>query len=419
MNDHDTVSMSEPRRALCVSIHDVAPATWSDCLRLYDAVRAIADIPITWLVVPCFHGSSAASVALDAMLERQRARGDELALHGYTHRDDAPTGLSLRDFVLRHLYTKREGEFAAIGTPSARARIDMGLAWFAQRGWHPAGFVAPAWLLGDQAWRALLDYPFAYTTTYRRFYVLPGRGAGNNACMDGGICTGSRFTAGEGATTNSSTRAGADTGTCGIPGLRQEPFRERGSDSASALAPAFALASDFAPAQAPAAAQAAAPALASDSTPAPAPAPAPALASDSTPASASSSAPVLASDSTTASASASASVSGSRTGTRIISAPALVYTARNRAGRLLSPAAMTLTARCYAAGPLLRLALHPRDARHPALLRHMQALLAELLHTHQPMTKGAFAASMAARDHSTKMAHSTSGSVLWSAYGGQ
>jgi predicted deacetylase len=41
-----------PTRRLCVSIHDVAPATWTECRTLLEAVAAVADIPLTLLVVP-------------------------------------------------------------------------------------------------------------------------------------------------------------------------------------------------------------------------------------------------------------------------------------------------------------------------------------------------------------------------------
>ena len=38
-------------RTLCVSIHDVAPATWPDCQRVIAAVHAVAPIPLTLLVL--------------------------------------------------------------------------------------------------------------------------------------------------------------------------------------------------------------------------------------------------------------------------------------------------------------------------------------------------------------------------------
>jgi predicted deacetylase len=232
---------------LCVSIHDVAPATWSECLRLRDAVRAVAGIPLTWLVVPYFHGRLQASPAMEAQLGAALARGDELALHGYTHIDLEPDSGALGSRFLRAVYTQREGEFAALGEGQARQRIELGLDWFAQRGWSPAGFVAPAWLLSEGAWRALRGFPFEYTTTFSRFHLLP----------DG---------------------------------------------------PA-------------------------------------------------------------------------------VFSPSLVYTARNRAGRILSPLAADATAALLGRAPLVRLSLHPRDARYPELLRHAQRLIERLLATRVAVTK--------------------------------
>jgi predicted deacetylase len=159
---------------LCVSIHDVAPATWSDCLRLVQAIRAVADIPLTWLVVPHYHFRPERSASMEAGLDAALARGDELALHGYSHLDTEANGGGLRARFLRNVYTRREGEFAALGYDEARRRLDLGLAWFAARGWTPAGFVPPAWLLGEGAWQALRESPFAYTTTFSHFHCLGG-----------------------------------------------------------------------------------------------------------------------------------------------------------------------------------------------------------------------------------------------------
>jgi len=259
--DDERGELARARPALCVAIHDVAPATWPSCVRLLQAVRAVADIPLTWLVVPRFHDNPARSAACESTLDTLLAEGHELALHGYTHLDPAPQDGPLPSYLVRNVYTQREGEFSAIGTDEARRRIELGLGWFRQRGWCPAGFVAPAWLLGEAAWQALREYPFAYTTSYSRFYLLPGR--------------------------------------------------------------------------------------------------------------------------------------------RSVLAPALVYAARNRAGRLLSPPAVSLMATLLRGAPLVRLALHPRDAAHPALLRHAQRLLAHLLEAREPLTKSAFAARAGGRLTST------------------
>jgi uncharacterized protein len=248
-------------RALCVAIHDVAPATWPECLHLLHAMRAVADFPISWLVVPRYHHSPRRSPACETMLESLIGQGHELVLHGYTHLDTAPMGKhGLRRWV-RTVYTQREGEFAAMGEADARRRIELGLAWFRERGWPVTGFVAPAWLLGPQAWPVVAEHPFVYTTTYTGFHLL-------------------------------------------------HPVRTQ-------------------------------------------------------------------------------------------LAPALVYAARNRCGRLLSPPAATLLAALLSRAPLVRLALHPRDAHYPALVRHAQSLVETLLRTRTAVTKTDYARQLAGIDAAT------------------
>ncbi len=166
----------DDRPALCVSIHDVAPITWDDCARLAQAVRAVADLPLTWLVVPQYHRAGGDAARMEAGLERALARGDELALHGYTHLDTAPRGPGLGERFLRGAYST-EGEFAALPAIEAARRIQRGLDWFAERGWPVCGFVPPAWLMGEGGWQALRAFDFDYTTTFTRFYLLHG-GAG-------------------------------------------------------------------------------------------------------------------------------------------------------------------------------------------------------------------------------------------------
>lgn len=238
-------------KSLCVSIHDVAPSTWPDCERLLQAVQAVADIPLTLLVVPRFHGEEATPREYERCLDTLLAQGHELALHGYRHLDDGPPRRDMRSRFLRTVYTQREGEFTAIDTEEAKRRIELGLAWFRQRGWPVAGFVAPAWLLGQGGREALTGFPFEYTTTFSRFYVLPSW--------------------------------------------------------------------------------------------------------------------------------------------QSVLSPSLVYTARNKIGRLASPRWADLLSVFLESSPLVRLSLHPRDARYPKLVRHAQDLLERLLISRQPLTKLAFA----------------------------
>lgn len=157
--------------ALCVSIHDVAPATWDDCARLADAMRDVAGIPLTWLVVPYYHRGGGELARMEAGLERALAAGDELALHGLTHLDTAPRGRGMAERFLRGAYS-HEGEFAALDAGEAARRIQLGLDWFGARGWPVHGFVPPAWLMGEGSWQALRTFEFDYTTSFRRFYLL-------------------------------------------------------------------------------------------------------------------------------------------------------------------------------------------------------------------------------------------------------
>jgi hypothetical protein len=238
-------------RWLCVAIHDVAPQTWDACLVLEQVVREVADLPLTWLVVPRYHagldGESGWTPDHMRALDRRTLRGDELVLHGYTHSDEAPLTGPLRERLLRAGYTRREGEFSALGREEAQLRIRLGLEWMASQGWQSAGFVPPAWLMGADAWAALQEFRLAYVTTYRYLHDLNSGHSWHS--------------------------------------------------------------------------------------------------------------------------------------------PALVYSARNAAGRILSEPFTQLLARRLAHEPLVRVALHPADARHPALLRHTQRLLRHLLRERRATTK--------------------------------
>jgi uncharacterized protein len=169
------VARSDTRtsRWLCVSLHDVAPATWSHCQRVLDAVREVADVPVTLLVVPAYHGQCSAQPEFEQAMSAQLAAGHELALHGYFHVDqEAPCDVV--DWFRRRIYTAGEGEFCALSSAEAKERLTLGRRWFEANGWPLAGFVAPAWLLGIGAWKALRETSgLQYTSTLTRIVTLP------------------------------------------------------------------------------------------------------------------------------------------------------------------------------------------------------------------------------------------------------
>ncbi|HPU51601.1 MAG TPA: polysaccharide deacetylase family protein [Burkholderiaceae bacterium] len=162
--------MSSHSPAMCVVIHDVAPATWRACQNLLQTLSRHGDFPVTLLAVPRYHGLPS-SPAFERWLRRREAGGDEVALHGYYHLDvGRPRGMI--DHIRRRVVTRGEGEFSDLDFEAAAARMQAGRGWLADLGILPAGFVAPAWLLGAQAWRALRGQPFEYTCTVRRLYLL-------------------------------------------------------------------------------------------------------------------------------------------------------------------------------------------------------------------------------------------------------
>lgn len=160
-------------RYLCVSLHDVAPATWRSCRQVLTAIREVADIPVTLLVVPAYWGQCSAMVpGFESAMTDQLARGHELALHGYFHRDlGAPC--SALDWLRRRVYTAGEAEFSALTEREAAERLLLGQRWFRANRWPLSGFVAPAWLLSQESWKAVRRSPdLEYVTTFTHFHAL-------------------------------------------------------------------------------------------------------------------------------------------------------------------------------------------------------------------------------------------------------
>jgi predicted deacetylase len=166
--------MVEEMKAVCLVLHDVAPSTWADYQPFVEAVDALGDVPMTWLVVPDFHRHDAldANPAFRRVLDARVARGDELALHGYYHDDQEPMPNNPRDWFMRRVYT-HEGEFYRLSREAALARLHAGLEMFQRYDWPVQGFVAPAWLMSDGTRQALRELPLSYTSDPQHLYRLP------------------------------------------------------------------------------------------------------------------------------------------------------------------------------------------------------------------------------------------------------
>jgi uncharacterized protein len=162
-------------RRVCISVHDVAPATWPECQALLELIDGFGRPPVTLLVVPDYHhrGCADADAQFMRAIDARVRRGDEVALHGYSHLDDAPAPRAPVDWFRRRVFTRAEGEFAALAAGEAEDRIHRGIEMLRKAGWPVHGFVPPAWLLGAGARAALGRFGFSYTTTRTGLYRLP------------------------------------------------------------------------------------------------------------------------------------------------------------------------------------------------------------------------------------------------------
>ena len=110
--------MVEHMKAVCLVLHDVAPSTWADYQPFVEAVDALGDVPMTWLVVPDFHRHD----ALDAnpAFRRVGVKGSlamEVRHHPPRHRhitqgiDGLDEGLVIRPRRGRHIMQYQANSF--------------------------------------------------------------------------------------------------------------------------------------------------------------------------------------------------------------------------------------------------------------------------------------------------------------------
>lgn len=161
---------------LCIALHDVAPATWPQCAHLLDLVDSLGAPPVTLLVVPDWHGQGRVDAAPEFLhaIDARLARGDEVALHGYRHRDEAPAPRSPAAWLRRRVLTAGEGEFAELSLDEAQSRLRAGLDLLQRLGWKVEGFVPPAWLASDGARIALRHSGLRWTSTHTALIAFDG-----------------------------------------------------------------------------------------------------------------------------------------------------------------------------------------------------------------------------------------------------
>jgi predicted deacetylase len=160
-------------RRLLLSIHDVGPRFESEVDRLRDLLgrHAPAD-RISLLVVPNHWGQAPirATSAFARRLHRWADSGADIFVHGWYHRDEVSHPSALARFRAQHM-TAGEGEFLGLSRSIAAARMQCGRALLEDITGRPvAGFVAPAWLYGAGAMKALADCGFTMAEDHLRVW---------------------------------------------------------------------------------------------------------------------------------------------------------------------------------------------------------------------------------------------------------
>lgn len=156
---------------LVVSVHDVCPSWQAVCQHIVEELGEVGVGRVSLLVVPWRHGLGKErgfeQPGFVRWLGHLAGCGHELVLHGYFHRAEGE-GRGLRGWrrLVGTRYTAGEGEFFDLGEEEALRRMERGREEMeAAVGRRVAGFVAPAWLLGEGAWGAVRRAGFEYTTT--------------------------------------------------------------------------------------------------------------------------------------------------------------------------------------------------------------------------------------------------------------
>ena len=156
--------------SLVVSIHDLSTVTRGEVARMLADLREVGVERTSLLVIPDHHrkGRIDSDPGFVASLKDWSEHGHEVVLHGFYHLRPVCPGEGVATRLVTRSYTAGEGEFYDLGYTEAVALLRSGKKALEAGGIAPKGFIAPAWLLGSEAERAVRDEGFEYTTRIGR-----------------------------------------------------------------------------------------------------------------------------------------------------------------------------------------------------------------------------------------------------------
>src|SRR6266487_4584595 len=152
-----------------VSLHDVAPSNQTVTEKILSELSHRGVRVCSLLVVPDYHhaGPAMKDRQFVSWLRDLESAGHEIVIHGYFHERPRGRDETWAEKFLTRFYTNDEGEFYDLGYQEAFRRITAARDEFLANGLTPRGFVAPAWLLGNEGERAARDAELEYTTRLR------------------------------------------------------------------------------------------------------------------------------------------------------------------------------------------------------------------------------------------------------------
>ena len=150
--------MTGVSRTAIISIHDVAPQTLPQVAELRTMIGVAAGrVPVSLLVVPCYHGVDGWCPAARDWVQDAARRGDEIVIHGYEHR--SPHGIDGAEFSRRMTH-------AAVS-----ARLKLAMRRFADLGLEPDGFIAPGYAHPAALTTALHEARLVWWATRTRIHT--------------------------------------------------------------------------------------------------------------------------------------------------------------------------------------------------------------------------------------------------------
>ena len=152
--------------SLVVSIHDVSVMTRESVESMLNDLAGEGVKVSSLLVIPDHHhrGRIDDDSGFASWLDEKVSLGHEAVLHGFHHLRPRRHGEGIAARLITRTYTAGEGEFYDLSFVESLDLLRRGREAMRRCGHEPEGFIAPAWLLGREAAKAVAAENFRYTT---------------------------------------------------------------------------------------------------------------------------------------------------------------------------------------------------------------------------------------------------------------